>query len=89
MKVIGRSKGRSFVVPISYTFEGSKVAQALDIEVQRAEYIKKHQLARGQIGSSPQLLSSVPINCGKLHNPLCELLQSKCSAICPCRLHLL
>lgn len=64
-QVIGKSKGSPFAVPISYTFEGSTVAAALDLEVQRADYIRKHQVARGEPIQSLKHLRSVAVNCGR------------------------
>lgn len=65
VQVIGQSKGRPFVVPISYAFQGSTVAQGLHSEIQRAEYIRKHQIARGQNLKGSKHLTHISINCGK------------------------
>ena len=64
LQVIGQSKGTPFAVPISYTFEGGTVAGALDLEVQRADYIRKHQIARGEPVQGLKHLRSVAVNCG-------------------------
>ena len=66
LQVVGRSGGRPFVVPFAYTFSGKQVSVALSLEVQRAEYIRRHQVLRG--GNRPEgseHLRNLGIECGE------------------------
>ena len=72
--MIGRSGGRPFAIPFAYTFSGKRVAAAVSLEVQRSEYIQRHQLQRGSL---PELRgldkSEIAVECGE---DICDSVQT-------------
>lgn len=68
--MIGLSNGRSFAVPITYQFSGKAQVVALGVAVQRAEYVRRHQIARGGLSEGSKHLRSIAIDTGTPPPPL-------------------
>ena len=49
IKVYGRLGGRAFVVPFTYAFSGFCAKNQLSLELQRRQYIRRHQSQRGAV----------------------------------------
>eukprot|EP00232_Nephroselmis_pyriformis_P024506 CAMPEP_0182860236 /NCGR_PEP_ID=MMETSP0034_2-20130328/4798_1 /TAXON_ID=156128 /ORGANISM="Nephroselmis pyriformis, Strain CCMP717" /LENGTH=359 /DNA_ID=CAMNT_0024992003 /DNA_START=1359 /DNA_END=2435 /DNA_ORIENTATION=+ len=47
LDVLGRDDGKAFALPFKYHMLGKEAASAVQQEIQRGEYIRRHQLARG------------------------------------------
>ncbi|GAB4817490.1 hypothetical protein N2152v2_004536 [Parachlorella kessleri] len=63
----GTSSGSNFALPHRYSVQGKELAARLGVELQRQDYIRKHQEARGTCKPPPgsgQLRSSVTLESG-------------------------